>query len=299
MSSPPRRSIALCERALASRRDRERRSRSARAARPRRRALAPPARSRSAIADANAGARQRAGDRSADAARAARDDRPAACKSNMSAMRVLPARGQTSTGRRDAQPLGRLARRPSTWPARRALNESSATPLSRTDNVFAGGHASFSQRNPRCLSISSARDERSSSPWRISARLPGTPLYDARRRHGPADRGGRARRREAAGGRRPRDHVRQRERPPLPLRRDPGGPRRDDRGGDGAEADAEGALRRQLSLGPLGERRDRLRDRRRLRARNLHRPVRLRHGAVAAERRRRADASPQSRPARI
>ena len=45
---------------------------------------------------------------------------------------------------------------------------------------------------------------------------------------------------------------------------------------------AQGPVRRQLSLGPGRQRRHRLRDRRRLRARDLHRRVRLRHGVCGS-----------------
>ena len=52
------------------------------------------------------------------------------------------------------------------------------------------------------------------------------------------------------------------------------------------EAASQGPVRRQLSLGPGRQRRHRRGDRRKLRARDLHRPVRVRHGAVAGRLRR-------------
>ena len=79
--------------------------------------------------------------------------------------------------------------------------------------------------------------------------LPGTPLYDADGGMAEADRRRRRRHREAAGRRRRRHHVRQRERPALSLQGAAGRRRRDDRGDQARQADAEGALRRQLSVG--------------------------------------------------
>ncbi len=107
-----------------------------------------------------------------------------------------------------------------------------------------------------------------------------------------------ARYREAAGGRRPRHHVRQRERPSLPLRGDAG--RRSP-----AMTAVVTALKPALKV-PFGV--NYLWDPSAtvaiacatgaaFVARDLHRPLRLRHGPLAAQRGGRADAPPQSRPA--
>ena len=64
------------------------------------------------------------------------------------------------------------------------------------------------------------------------------------------------------------------------------------------KAASQGPVRRQLSLGPARQRRHRRGDRRELRPRDLHRPLRLRHGALAARRRGRPASAPQSRPRR-
>ena len=85
---------------------------------------------------------------------------------------------------------------------------------------------------------------------------------------------------------------------PYVLKAPPEGFAGDDRGGAGGEAASQGAVRRQLSLGPGRQRRHRRGDRRELRARDLHRPVRLRHGALAGRLRRRPAPAPQSRPRR-
>ena len=53
------------------------------------------------------------------------------------------------------------------------------------------------------------------------------------------------------------------------------------------QAASQGPVRRQLSLGPARQRRHRGGDRGKLRARDLHRPVRVRHGALAGRLRRR------------
>ena len=53
------------------------------------------------------------------------------------------------------------------------------------------------------------------------------------------------------------------------------------------KAEIKAAVRRQLSLGPRRQRRDRRRDRRAVRAGDFHRRVRLRHGAVGARLRNR------------
>ncbi len=63
----------------------------------------------------------------------------------------------------------------------------------------------------------------------------------------------------------------------------------------GDQAVAESTVRRQLPVGSAGQRRYRGRHRRKLRTRDLHGPVRLRHGTVAAGlRRRRAPCAPLS-----
>ena len=125
--------------------------------------------------------------------------------------------------------------------------------------------------------------------------LPGAPLYDAD--------GGVTKlmeesqgHRSAASRRRRCDHVRQRERSPLCLQGAARGRGGDDRRRSGREAPSQGPVRRQLSLGPARQRRHCGCDRRKLRARDLHRPVRLRHGALVGRLRRRRPFAAQSRP---
>ena len=82
---------------------------------------------------------------------------------------------------------------------------------------------------------------------------------------------------------------------PYVFKAPPEGARGHDGRGAGAQAHAEGAVRRQLPVGPDRQRGHRGGDRRELRARDLHRPVRLRHGPVAAGcAARRAAARPSS-----
>ena len=116
--------------------------------------------------------------------------------------------------------------------------------------------------------------------------LPGSPLYDADGGVSEAHRRRAQGHRGPAGRRRRRHHVRQRERPALCPQGAAGRRRGDGRRRSGGQAPSQGPVRRQLSVGPSRQHRHRRGDRRELRARDLHRPVRVRHGAMAGRLRR-------------